>query len=104
MNSDINPNSENILDSFFGSSAKAQAFLTNDFQKRPFVVKGSAKRLKSLKDMLFNLDVLEMLEHTASDDYQVWLATKNSDKSLDSIKVSDASQGNKLILVFLLYT
>jgi len=94
----IDIDGEDVLLSLFGSKM-GQSGVDNFLQtlwkrERAVLISGTPKRLAKLRaDYLFDLDVNAMLENTASDQIHVWLKTASS---LDSIRVSDASQAISL--------
>jgi hypothetical protein len=74
-----------LLSSIFGGSVNLKSFLSNNFKKCPAVVLGSPERIDSIKRALFDLDVDSLLSNTASDSIQVWLGSKEVDKSRNPI-------------------
>lgn len=102
---------ENLLHTLFGHDEElVSKFQSNYFQKQPVVIRGSASRLSEIKEnYLFNFDVREMLDNTASDEIQVWLASfikeesaadniaiTNANTPVDAIKVPTGEQAFKL--------
>ena len=76
----------------------------NDFQQRPVVIRGAGARLQSLRQQLFHFNTADMMNHTASEELQVWLSTQRSvtggahahahaPAATDSIKVPTGEQG-----------
>ena len=71
-------------------------FFAKVWQKCPMVVRGRPEKAAVIRaDYLFDLDVLSMLENSASDMIHVWLKTAEAWGRLDSIQV-DAAQALKL--------
>jgi hypothetical protein len=61
----------------------------------PLIVRGSEDRLTWLKDALYDFDVSEILEKTASEEIHVWVRDSHDDK-VSSMKVPDAKQAELL--------
>ena len=85
-----------LFESLFGHDNKLiKQFMQYQFQKCPVVIRGSNLRIDEIKSEYLNgLNVLKMLENTASDEIQVWLKSSGTTKGLESIKVPTAIDGN----------
>jgi ribosomal protein L16 Arg81 hydroxylase len=82
-----------ILNQFFGDETRSRNFLSNSFKHRPVVL--SNNNIASVQELLYDLDVLTLLQNTASDSIHVWL--KQLDKEvMESITLDDAEQAFKL--------
>ena len=95
---DVSGAESGLFQSLFGNdSREVSNFMQNHFQKCPVVIRGSKLRVKDiLHDFLYDLNVKEMLENSASDEIQVWLSQLHHEKHqkpLESIKVPTADQG-----------
>ena len=91
--------SESLLDNLFTIEG-SDGFRETHFRRNPFVARGSESNLSELKKLLFDLDVAELLENSASDRIHVWLSQNKNEskerKALDSISVEDHTQALKL--------
>ena len=88
-------NSECLLDNLFPISVKGESF-SDHFKRNPLVVRGSHECLNDVKNLLFNLDITELVKNTASERIHIWLSQKGSQNILESISVDDHSQAIKL--------
>jgi hypothetical protein len=81
-----------ILDEFL-----QREFLQRDFQRRPLKIKGGPRRVEGLRELLYDLDILEMLQNTASETIQVWMrpSGEGANKLISTI-ATDAEQAYKL--------
>jgi ribosomal protein L16 Arg81 hydroxylase len=105
FSSDNGMNSLRVLGTLFGSEEKATEFKQKYFLSHgqiPVVVRGSEKRVALLTSQLFELDIAQLLENSASDEIQVWLgsqkqpADNHSREISGAIKVSDPAQAHAL--------
>lgn len=91
--------SESLLDNLFTIEG-SDGFRETHFRKNPFVARGSESDLSELKKLLFDLDIAELLENSASDRIHVWLSQNKNEfterKALDSMTVEDHTQAMKL--------
>jgi ribosomal protein L16 Arg81 hydroxylase len=82
-----------ILNQLFGDETRIRNFLSNSFKHRPVVL--SNNNIASVQELLYDLDVLTLLQNTASDSIHIWL--KQLDKEvMESITLDDAEQAFKL--------
>lgn len=90
---------ESLLDNLFTVEG-SDGFRETHFRRNPFVSRGSESNLSELKKILFDLDIAELLENSASDRIHVWLSENKSisteRKALDSMTVEDHNQAMKL--------
>jgi hypothetical protein len=71
-----------ILQDILGSPELVNEFLSQHFQRRPFVVRGDENRVCTLcGESLFDLNIKKYLENSASDQIHVWLAPAASPSS-----------------------
>ena len=88
-------NSECLLDNLFPIAIKGD-FLKKHFKSNPLVTRGNKECLSELKELLFNLDVSELIRSSASERIHVWLSQRGSEGALESISVDDHEQAIKL--------
>lgn len=71
---------------------KPRDFMRDIYRKRALVVHGPVSRLSAIaKDHLYDLDLEQMLENTASDKIHVWMRT-GQDGAIETIHLDDAEQ------------
>jgi hypothetical protein len=92
-------NSENLLLNLL-PFREPESFPDTHFKRNPVVARGDQECLRSLKKLLFNLDISELIKSSASDRIHVWLSQRlpgelNSN-TLESIPVEDHSAAVKL--------
>lgn len=89
--------SGSILASIIGEFLLQREFLQEDFQRRPLKIEGGSHRVEDLKELLYDLDILEMLQNTASETIQVWMRPSGEGTNkLISTTATDAEQAYKL--------
>ena len=86
-------NSEGLLDNLLPIGG---TFHSEHFKRNPVVVRGNKKRLAAVKELLFNLDIAELVKNTASERIHIWLSQNESGDALESISIEDHSQAIKL--------
>jgi hypothetical protein len=101
---DIDLLSSNPLQSLILNQENYQKFIQSHFQSQPVVFRGNPSRVTSLKEILFDLDICEMLKETASDKIHVWLSSSrdkndSSGQVMNSITVEDPMDAFKLYQV-----
>lgn len=91
--------SENLLQNLFPFSG-SESFFDSHFKRHPVVTRGDQECLLSLKKLLFNLDISELIKSSASDRIHVWLSQRLStgltSNALESIPVEDHTTAVKL--------
>lgn len=91
----LQDNETPILLQLFETNENIQQFHSS-FQCRPFFMNGSkVKDLSSLQLLLYNYNVKEILDNTASEKIHVWLKGGKEEK-IQSITLDDADQAVKL--------
>jgi hypothetical protein len=86
---------ECLLDNLLPIGNKGE-FIAKHLKRHPFVVRGNEGCLSDVKELLFDLDVAELVQNSASDRIHIWLSQKNSDGVLESISIEDHVQAVKL--------
>lgn len=85
---------EHLLHQFVGGFQQFQDFKVNHFMKHPIVYKGH--NFEDIISDLYDLDIENMLENTASDKIHVWMKSFDKSAPLESIMLDDANQCYKL--------
>ena len=73
-------------------------FLLDKFSTAPCVLHGNSARCDWLREVLYDFDLLQILENTASEEIHVWLKNPQGGDALSSIKVADAKQAHLLYI------
>lgn len=91
---DVFDTSSSLLESLFGDRRAVELFFRDSFRRSPCVYRGRDLRL--LSEQLHDLDLLSLLENSASDKIHVWLSHSGGSSAMESIMVDDPAQAAKL--------
>ena len=94
-------NSISIIEHLLSPYCTIENFMSRYFRKKPCVFRGEESRVEKLKSLLFDLNIQDMLDNSASEQVHVWLRKNIPDSSdspdiLESITVEDAGMAFKL--------
>jgi hypothetical protein len=86
-----------MIGNLFAPAMSEDVFKIHHFKKHPVVFRAADgdHRMTILRELLFDLDLRDLLQNSASDQIHVWLA-QGKDVALESITVDDAEQALKL--------